>query len=110
MARKRRKLTGEEIEDLRALRSLLEEAFEAVRKPSIPPHPYDKRTNTISLPVEVEKEVQHIALTEGVPQAVKRVAYLTGARLGLSKDYVDSFLGRNTPDQRQRKRKKGKRK
>ncbi len=110
MARKTRKWTDEEMEGLRELRSLLEDAFEAVRKPSIPPYPYDKRTNTISLPVEVEKEVRHIALTEGLPQAVKRVAYLTGARLGVSKRYVDSLLARNTPGQSQRKRKKGKRK
>ncbi len=109
MARKRRKLTDEEISALRDLRSLLEDAFEAIREPSIPLHPYDKHTNTISLPVEVEKEVRRIALTEGLPQAVKKVAYLTGARLGLSKGYVDSLLGRNAPDQRQRKRKKGKR-
>jgi len=103
MARKRKTWTDEEMEGMRELRSLLEDAFEAVRKPSIPPYPYDKHTNTISLPVEVEKEVRHIALTEGGPQAVKRVAYLTGARLGLSKGYVDSLLGRNTKHQSQRK-------
>jgi hypothetical protein len=110
MTRKRRKWTDEEMEGLRELRSLLEDAFEAVRKPSIPPYPYDKRTNTISLPVEVEKEVRRIALKEGGPQAVKKVAYLTGARLGLSKRYVDSLLGRNTTHQSHRKRKKSKRK
>lgn len=110
MTRKRRKWTDEEMEGLRELRSLLEDAFEAIRKPSIPPHPYDKRTNTISLPLEVEKEVRHIALTQGGPQAVKRVAYLTGARLGVSKGYVDSLLICNTPDQSQHKRNKGKRK
>ena len=91
MARKRKKWTDEEMEGLRELRSLLEDAFEAIRKPSIPPYPYDKRTNTISLPVEVEKEVRSIALKEGGPQAVKKVAYLTGARLGLSKRYKVNF-------------------
>jgi hypothetical protein len=90
MIRKKRKRMDEDMEALRDLRSLLEDTFEAVRKPSIPPYPYDKRTNTISLPAEVEKEVRHIASTEGGPQAVKRVAYLTGSRLGMSKDYVDS--------------------
>ena len=110
MAKKRRKLTDLEIEDLKDLRSFLEDAFEATREPSTPPYPYDKRTNTISLPEKVDKEIKHIASTEGLPQAVKKVAYLTGARLGLSKRYVDNLLGRNVPQQNQRRRKKGKRK
>ena len=110
MAKKKRKWTDEEIEGLRVLRSLLEEAFEAIREPSIPPYPYNRNTDTISLPAEVEKEVRHTALTEGVPQAVRRVAYLTGAKLGLSKRYVDSLLVSDTSRQSRRKRRKGKRK
>jgi hypothetical protein len=109
MAKKQRKLTDEEREGLITLRSLLEDAFEAIREPSIPPYPCDKRTDTISLPAEIERSIRHIGLTEGVPQAVKRVASLTGARLGVSKHYVDSLLGRNMPHQKHRKRRKSKR-
>ena len=104
----KKKWTDEEIEAVRDLRSILEEAFEAIRKPSIPPYPYDRETNTISLPPEVEKKVRNIASKEGLPQAVKKVAYLTGARLGISKAYVDNLLGRrNMPRQNRRKRRKG---
>jgi hypothetical protein len=110
MAKKRRKLTDLEMDDLKDLRSFLEDAFEAFREPTIPPYPYDRRTNTISLPEKVDKEIKHVASTEGLPQAVKKVAYLTGARLGLSKSYVDNLLGRNVPQQNQGKRGKGKRK
>jgi len=110
MAKKRREFTDLERDDLKYLRSFLEETFETIRKPTIPLYPYDRLTNTISLPEKVDEEIKHIASTEGLPQAVKKVAYLTGARLGLSKNYVDNLLGRNIPRQNPRKRRKGKRK
>ncbi len=60
----------------------------------VPLYPYNKQTDTISLPSEVEKEVKNIALTEGVPSAMKRVMALTGAGLKVSKDYIDNLLQR----------------
>jgi hypothetical protein len=60
-----------------------------------PLYPYDKRTDTISLPPEIEEEVKNIALSKGVPLAMKKVMDLTGAGLRVSKDYIDNLLGRN---------------
>ena len=57
-----------------------------------PLYPYDKSTNTISLPPELEKEILHTALTKGVPRAMRKVMDLTGAGLKVSKDYIDSRL------------------
>ena len=61
----------------------------------VPLHPYDKQTDTISLPLEIEKEVKDIALSQGVPLAMRKVMDLTGAGLKVSKDYIDNLLGRN---------------
>jgi hypothetical protein len=61
----------------------------------VPLYPYDKETDTISLPAEIEKEVKNIALSQGVPLAMKKVMDLTGAGLKVSKDYIDNLLGRN---------------
>lgn len=62
---------------------------------TVPLYPCDKQTDTISLPSEIEKEVKNIALTKGVPLAMKKVMDLTGAGLKVSKDYIDNLLGRN---------------
>ncbi|MFC1716351.1 hypothetical protein ACFL6S_21950 [Candidatus Poribacteria bacterium] len=92
---------------LRVFLLLLERLYEARRKPFDPPYPYDKRANTISLPAEVEKEIRQIALTESKSQAVKKVTYLTGAGLRVSKDYVANLLGSHRRSrQSSRKRKK----
>ena len=73
--------------------SLLDWVFETLRKPVVPLYPYDKRTNTITLPVEVEKELRQLVLTGDKVEAVKRVTRLTGAGLRVSKDYVDRLAG-----------------
>ncbi len=58
-----------------------------------PLYPYDKSTDTISLPPALEKEILHTASTKGVPVAMKKVMDLTGAGLKASKDYIDGLLG-----------------
>lgn len=68
---------------------LLERAFAQARKPVKPTFPYDPTTNTIQLPRHVEKELRQLVLAGNKVEAVKRVAYLTGAGLRISKDYVD---------------------
>ena len=55
-------------------------------------YPYDKTTDTVSLPPEIEKDILNIALAKGVPKAMQKVMELTGAGLKVSKDYVDSLL------------------
>ena len=70
----------------------LEDAFERTRKKTVPLYPYNKQTNTITLPPEVEKSLRHLVLTGDKIEAVKRVTELTGAGLRVSKDYVDSLV------------------
>jgi hypothetical protein len=70
----------------------LEEEFARVRDRTLPPFPYDAKTNAIALPYEIESELRHLALT-GQKEAVKRVTKLTGAGLRVSKDYVDGLAG-----------------
>jgi len=57
-----------------------------------PLYPYNKRTNTITLPTAVAHEIYHLAQESGVPTAMKRVMELTGADLKVSKAYVDALL------------------
>ena len=79
---------------LKAILWILEKAFDLTRKKVTPPYPYDKRTNTIRLPPDVEHELFHLAASGDKIEAVKRVTRLTGAGLRLSKDYVDALLRR----------------
>ena len=69
----------------------LEERFEEERKPIIPVYPYDKETNTISLPPKIDKKLRRLVLKGSKVEAVKEVTQLTGAGLRLSKDYVDKL-------------------
>lgn len=72
--------------------SSLEEMFEKVRVKVEPRYPYDKITNTVTLPPELEKELRLFVLTGNKVEAVKRVTVLTGAGLRVSKDYVDGLV------------------
>jgi ribosomal protein L7/L12 len=58
---------------------------------STSPYPYDKKTNKITLPAEVKKELLHLIATGQKIEAIKRVIHLTGAGLKVSKDYVDGL-------------------
>jgi len=55
------------------------------------PYPYDKRTDTITLPLEIEQEISQLIQQMGRAEAMKRVMALTGAGLKVSKDYVDDL-------------------
>jgi hypothetical protein len=70
---------------------IFSEEATTTEEPSPPPYPYDERTDTISLPVEVEEELRRLVATGGKVKAVKRVRSLTGAGLKVSKDYVDTL-------------------
>ncbi len=56
-----------------------------------PPYPYDKRTEKITLPPEIEQEIRQLVQSGKKIEAVQRVLRLTGAGLRISKDYVDVF-------------------
>jgi len=76
---------------LRTILALLEKAFETTRQKSTPPFPYDKNTNTITLPPDVEREVLQLVWAGNKVEAVKKATRLTGAGLRVSKDYVDNL-------------------
>ncbi len=69
----------------------LEIVYTILRKRPIPVFPYDRKTKTISLPKNIEKEIMQLAVRSGKVEAVKRVSNLTGAGLRISKDYVDAL-------------------
>jgi ribosomal protein L7/L12 len=70
----------------------LEEEFERVRPKIKPAYPIDEKTGEIHLPRDIERQLRKLTLAGNKPEAVKRVATLTGAGLRLSKDYVDSLI------------------
>jgi hypothetical protein len=60
-----------------------------------PPYPYDKRTEKITLPPEIEQEIRQLVQSGRKVEAVQRVLRLTGASLRISKDYADTFERKN---------------
>jgi ribosomal protein L7/L12 len=54
----------------------------------------------ISLPPEVKQEIQHLVTQGRKPEALKKVANLTGASLRISKDYIDDLAEARTAHQR----------
>ena len=67
------------------------------RKPSTPPYPYDPKTDTITLPVDVQNEVVKLVAAGNKVAAIQRVLQLTGAGLKILKDYVDTLERTRTP-------------
>jgi ribosomal protein L7/L12 len=61
------------------------------------PYPYDKRTDKIALPPEIEQEVRQLVQNGRKIEAVQRVRRLAGAGLKVSKDYVDAIERKNKP-------------
>jgi len=79
---------------LKAILVVLEKIFVMIRKKAVYPFPYDENTNTISLPVQIERELRGLVSTGNKVEAMKRVIRLTGAGLRVSKDYVDKLAER----------------
>lgn len=76
---------------LKAFLIILDKFFSLTRKRITPLYPYDKKTKTITLPKEVEKEILRIISGGNKVEAVKQVTRLTGAGLRISKNYVDKL-------------------
>ena len=76
---------------LRLCLVVLEATFGPVRPKNAAPYPYDKQSNTIELPAEIEAELRELVTTDDKVEAVKRVTRLTGAGLRDAKDYVDQI-------------------
>jgi hypothetical protein len=71
---------------------LIQGTFAMTKKP-VPPYPYDQRTDTITLPLDIEKQVRQLVLSGNRLEAMRRVMDLTGAGLKVSKDYIDGLGG-----------------
>jgi ribosomal protein L7/L12 len=61
-------------------------------KKAAPRFPYNKKTETITLPKDIEDEIHQMVLAGNKVAAVKKVFDLTGAGLRISKEYVDSLI------------------
>jgi ribosomal protein L7/L12 len=91
------------MEVMRDFLKYLEERFEEEREPIVPIYPYDKETNTISLPPKINKKLKRLILKGNKVEAVKQVTRLTGAGLRISKDYVDNLAKDQPPELKRRK-------
>ncbi len=76
---------------LKAFLVLLERIFAVTRNKATPLYPYDKRTDVITLPSIIRKELLELVAAGNKVEAVRRVARLTGAGLRTSKDYVEGL-------------------
>jgi len=54
-------------------------------------YPYDKKTNKVILPANIEQEVKSILLNQGMVEAMKKVILLTDCGLRIAKDYLDKL-------------------
>jgi hypothetical protein len=71
--------------------ALLDKLYMLRKRPYPPLYPYDKATNTITLPADIEARIRQIAADDKV-DAIQNVTLLTGAGLRVSKRYVDGLL------------------
>jgi ribosomal protein L7/L12 len=76
---------------LQVILVVLETVFALIRKKQVYPFPYNPATNTITLPAQIDNELQGLIAVGKHVEAVKRVTSLTGAGLRISKDYVDQL-------------------
>ena len=76
---------------LKAFLVLLERIFAVTRDKATPRYPYDKRTDVITLPSTIRKELLELVEVGNKVEGVRRVARLTGAGLRTSKNYVDGL-------------------
>ena len=86
--------------EIEAFLAKLDEIFQKTRKKIVPLYPYNKQTNTIVLPPDVEKTLRQLVLTGNGIEGVKHVTQLTGAGLRVSKDYVDGLAADDKRKQR----------
>ena len=88
---KHRLLSGVPRPVLQAILVVLEKVFALLRKKAVYPFPYNAKTNTINLPIQIERDVRRLVSTGKKVEALKSVISLTGAGLRVSKDYVDTL-------------------
>jgi ribosomal protein L7/L12 len=69
----------------------LDDLYEKTRKKVDPLYPINKKTGKIELPDDIVADLKFLMLVGRKPEALKRVAELTGAGLRISKDYIDSL-------------------
>jgi len=69
----------------------LDDLYEKTRKKVVPLYPVNKKTGKIELPDDIVADLKFLMLVGRKPEALKRVAELTGAGLRISKDYIDGL-------------------
>jgi hypothetical protein len=69
----------------------LDDLYEKTRKKVDPLYPINKKTGKIELPDDIVADLKFLILVGRKPEALKRVAEITGAGLRISKDYIDSL-------------------
>lgn len=74
----------------------IDKLFQITRKRMKPVYPYNRKTQQIRLPKNIEDDIYQTARDNKV-KAVKKVTELTGAGLRISKDYVDQLLTDKVP-------------
>ena len=79
---------------LQVILVVLETVFALIRKKGVYPFPYNTVTKTITLPAQIDNELDGLIAVGKHVEAVKRVTHLTGAGLRISKDYVDQLAER----------------
>jgi ribosomal protein L7/L12 len=70
---------------------VLDDLYEKTRKKVVPLYPVNKKTGKIELPDDIVADLKFLMLVGRKPEALKRVAELTGAGLRISKDYIDGL-------------------
>ena len=76
---------------LQVILVVLETVFALIRKKQVYPFRYNTVTNSITLPAQINNELQSLIAVGKHVEAVKRVTNLTGAGLRIAKDYVDQL-------------------
>jgi hypothetical protein len=69
----------------------LDDLYEKTRKKVDPLYPINRKTGKIELPDDIVADLKFLMLVGRKPEALKRVAELTGAGLRISKDYIDGL-------------------
>ena len=69
----------------------LDDLYEKTRKKVDPLYPINRKTGKIELPDDLVADLKFLMLVGRKPEALKRVAELTGAGLRISKDYIDGL-------------------
>jgi len=70
----------------------IDKLHEETKEKIDPIYPYNKDTNKIDIPMNIQSEIVSLIESGKKPVALKKVTRLTGAGLRVSKDYIDNLF------------------